>query len=411
MKNKVVAIFRITTVLIVIVFFAHIAFQVGTVPGAGKTVRPEGFVETIQPTFINLQNINTNRGLSLPSPDYFSQKIFSNETVVQVENPPLTVKALLNPSNQKFKVVLNPGHGYYFDTLQNNRVFQRPNIGGVIEDNLNIDLAIKLQQELNINQQIQGFSTRELNKSAGLHSSGYPLWQMSSLDNLMFKNLPEYIYNRDVSKFPYEPNFAKDLLSRGGYANYLLADALVGVHNNLGGGCGTEVWYDTKNGFGFTSSKLAQYINQKLITNGDYSETREFFGPAVIVEVGFMDNQSDRNSLISTVFQQIVAEGIAQGVADFVASRIVYSYQSVSLILIIRDGVDRTPIISKIAATFKDQLKIDADPESISLKTLNMLVFKPEINTNTDQLISLLGVFDPGIGGVSKNNGYKTTPS
>jgi N-acetylmuramoyl-L-alanine amidase len=431
MKSKTIAMFRVSVLFFVAVFLAEIVFQAGISNGIWKKTKPPGLVETAQGLEQgpgnNLQNVNFETEIKPPNSNLFTQNVVAKNT--QIELAQKTVRPSQNLTNQQFKVVINPGHGYYFDTIQKSWIFQRPDIGGVVEDNLNIDLAIKLQQQLNTNQQIQTFSTRELNKSSGLHQSGYPLWQMSSLDNLIFKNLPEYVYNHDTSKLPYEANFTKDLLTRGGYANYLLADALVGVHNNLGGGCGTEVWYDTKNGFGYTSSSLARYINQKLIanlksrwnqnwcdrgvkaSNGDYSETREFLGPAVIVEVGFMDNIDDRNSLVSSVFQQIVAEGIAEGVNDFITSRMAYSYQNISIILILRDGVDKLSIISKIATSFNNQLKLDFDPANPSLKNLNILIFKPEINTNIDQTINTLEVFDSGIAGVSKNNNYKTTPN
>lgn len=285
---------------------------------------------------------------------------------------------------------------------------QRPSVAGVVEDFLNIDQTVKLYRQLSNNPEVEIYMTRELDKSDDLHSSGHQLWQMSSLDNLISKNI------------------AKDLLSRGRYANHVSAEALVGVHNNLGGGCGTEIWYDTKNGYGYTSLNLAQSISKKLISNipsrwngswcdrgvkssnSGYSELREFFGPAVIIEVGFMDNASDRNALINKTFQQIVAEGVAQGVEDFIASRSAYSYQNLSIILLLYKGVDRFSVISRVTTSYTNQLAVGANSDNPMLKNLNIIIFKPEIRLNVEQLVGSLNMFDSQIQGASINNIYKT---
>jgi hypothetical protein len=124
-------------------------------------------------------------------------------------------------------------------------------------------------------------------------------------------------------------------------ANGFATNVLVSVHNNGGGGTGTETLYDTTNGYGPESKKFADFIHNKVITaiqknyksdwidrkvkgfDGSYGENRLAKMPAVIVEVAFMDTENpDSAAIKSAAFRTIVAEAITQGVTEYLAATV-----------------------------------------------------------------------------------------
>ena len=118
-------------------------------------------------------------------------------------------------------------------------------------------------------------------------------------------------------------------------SNAVGADILVSIHNNGGNGNGTETWYDTSNGYGNESRKLANIIHSTLIerlqaewdpnwhsrgvkgSSGGYGEIRRFDGPAVIIELAFMDYLPNNNSLQDPNFQAISMEAISDGIITY----------------------------------------------------------------------------------------------
>ncbi len=140
-------------------------------------------------------------------------------------------------------------------------------------------------------------------------------------------------------------NYRRDINVRPLYANYIGADIMVSIHNNGGGGdeCnahGTETWYDALNGYQVQSEELANLIHNRLVEqiqaewDGDwcdrgvklsdgtdgrirYAENRLFNGPAIIIELAFMDVQSDNDSLKDATFRSIVTTAIHDAIVDY----------------------------------------------------------------------------------------------
>lgn len=229
------------------------------------------------------------------------------------------------------KIVLSPGHGRY-DNGAAGWPLQRVYYWGIVEDFVNTDLVIELNNRLS-STGADRRPTRQLNKSAGNHHSGYAWWEIDA---------SEYIRNLGAPESVWRPNgfngVDRDIAARPEYANWIGANALVSIHNNgssSGTACGTETWYDTNNGYQAQSQRLASLIQSKLITrirqewnpswcdrgvkgsNGGYGENRRFRGPAVIVEVAFMDNTSDNAALKDARFRSIVAAAIHDALVEF----------------------------------------------------------------------------------------------
>ncbi len=242
--------------------------------------------------------------------------------------------SLFTQGPDDFDVVLSPGHGYYYDSWQNRWKLQRVYYNGIVEDFINHDIITELGQRID-DSVAQVYYTREMNRSAAKHTKGYPMWQMSSREYLKERgDVPENVWN-SYNGSAYESNIADDIRARPLYANYVEGDVLINLHNNGGGGCGTETWYDTYNGYGGKSKELAKLVQSKLIqkiraewnsgwcdrgiksSDGGYGENREFNGPAVLIELGFMDNPSDNNALQQKRFRDIANQAIKEAVLEF----------------------------------------------------------------------------------------------
>jgi N-acetylmuramoyl-L-alanine amidase len=232
------------------------------------------------------------------------------------------------------KIALNPGHGYY-KKLNNTWHLQRSYYYGIVEDFINLDLVIDLDRFA----RASGGSTypvRQLNKNAGSHSTGYPWWQMSASEYAKSLGAPQNVW----LPLPYDWSYNHDIMARPEYAKWIGANSMVSIHNNGGGGAncnshGTEVWYDTANGYQGQSQSLANAIHSKLIqrirerwdggwcdrsvkgSNGGYGENRYFNGPAVIVELAFMDVQSDNAALQNAAFRAIAMAAVNEALVQY----------------------------------------------------------------------------------------------
>lgn len=116
------------------------------------------------------------------------------------------------------------------------------------------------------------------------------------------------------------------LNDRSKIANNLKADVFVSIHGNnstAGSPTGTETLYTRAE-----SSKLAQTIHKHLIKAAglrdrgvktqNLSVTRQTKMPAVLLEIGFLNNKNDEAQMFSEDFQNRVAEGIVSGIKEYV---------------------------------------------------------------------------------------------
>lgn len=225
------------------------------------------------------------------------------------------------------RIVVNPGHGWYNE----GGVWrlQRGYWWDIVEDFINSELAIQLRAKLAaVGADVR--SPRELNKAAGTHpGSGKPLWEVGAAAYTQHIGAPSWVWNTGST------GMARDIMARPYYANWVGANAVISIHNNGGRGCGTETWYDTSNAYANRSYALAQRIQAKIIervraqwnpnwcnrgvkgSNGGYGEIRAANAPAVLIELAFMDTESDNRALQSPTFRNIVTQAISDATTEY----------------------------------------------------------------------------------------------
>ncbi len=175
-------------------------------------------------------------------------------------------------------IVIDPGHG----GIEPGAV-----VGDVKEKDLNLDIALKLKKLL--------------------EASGAKVFMIRDDDTF-------------VSHFV-----------RAGMANEINADLFVSIHNNSAGSgaSGTETLY-----YSDPEKKLfAQALQKAVVRHIGLNDrgiverpgivvTRETKMPSALVELGFMTNKNDLALLMTDEFRQKVAEGILQGIIDYLSGRI-----------------------------------------------------------------------------------------
>ena len=233
------------------------------------------------------------------------------------------------------RIAVSPGHGYYLNPA-NSWVLQRGYWQGIVEDFVNHDLITRVGDELAA-AGAKIFSTRQLDRTAGPGESGRPQWQEAARYHLKATGVDASVWNE-----PGYVHYDQDIRCRPRYANAIDADILVSLHNNGAGtpgtGTGTETLYDTSNGFGAESKRLADAVHSRVIAalrrdynaswadrrvqgfNGSYGENRLATRPSILIELAFMDRPTPDNAALQDVaFQQLVARAIREGVEDYFA--------------------------------------------------------------------------------------------
>jgi D-alanyl-D-alanine carboxypeptidase len=227
-------------------------------------------------------------------------------------------------------ITISPGHGWYWNEAENEWLLQRDYFWGIVEDFVNADIAMYLNTAL-VATGADVRPTRDLDKTAGIGESGYPKWEEAARYYIKSLGAPSSVWD--------EPGFSQllqDIRSRPNYANWVNADILVGIHNNIGGGTGTETWYDTSNGWQDKSRRLAEILQKNVVNairenynpmwvdrglrgcNGCKGENRLAAQPSIIIEIAFMDTGiPDNLALQDEVFKSLVAEAINQGIQEY----------------------------------------------------------------------------------------------
>ena len=230
------------------------------------------------------------------------------------------------------RIAISPGHGYYQNTA-GRWVLQREYWQGIVEDFVNHDMITLVRDELQT-AGAEVLSTRNLDRAAGTGESGFPRWQEAARYHLKALGAPASVWSSTGTD-----HLSHDIRCRPLWANHVNADILVSLHNNGGGGTGTETLYDTDNGFGPESKRLADAVHNRVIAairreynatwtdrrvkgfNGDYGENRLATRPAILIEVAFMDRPTPDNAALQDVgFHRIVARAIREGVEEYFAT-------------------------------------------------------------------------------------------
>ena len=227
------------------------------------------------------------------------------------------------------RVVVSAGHGWYWYEPSRTWRLQRDFYWGIVEDFVNWDIARYVQGEL----ATAAFDVRPArypSRNVSMGVAGQPAWQDSAKYFIRSLGAPPEVSDYGVD------DYARDINSRPFYANWIDSAAMISIHNNGGGGTGTETWYDETNGHADESRRLARIVNDKVVAairahdnpqwpdrglrscNGCKGETRLAFRPAIILEVAFMDMKTpDNEALHSEVFKQIVARAVREAVQEF----------------------------------------------------------------------------------------------
>ena len=201
------------------------------------------------------------------------------------------------------RVVVSAGHGWYRHEAAGEWRLQRDYYWGIVEDFVNHDIARYLEAELRA-ANLDVRPARQHDRGAGAGVSGRPRWEESAKYHIRDLGAPESIWDFGAD------DYAKDINSRPFYSNWVDAAAVVSIHNNGGGGTGTETWYDATNGHEAESRRLAEIVNAKIVSairarydpnwpdrglrtcNGCKGENRLAARPAIIVEIAFMDTRT-----------------------------------------------------------------------------------------------------------------------
>lgn len=127
----------------------------------------------------------------------------------------------------------------------------------------------------------------------------------------------EVVLTRDSDTYPTLPERAK-------LANDLNADIFISIHANAGSATasGVETYYTRSE-----SLALANVMHKHLVSSSGLTDrkvrtknlhvTRETKMPAVLLEFGYLSNKSDDALLATEDFRNRVAEGVAQGIKEY----------------------------------------------------------------------------------------------
>lgn len=148
-----------------------------------------------------------------------------------------------------------------------------------------------------------------------------------TLNNAVCNKIQKILANYNVTIYRTDDQSGAtdvSLATRVSKTNSYNPDLFVSIHQNAGGGTGTEVYYHTRG----TSEdkKVAGIIAPKLASKVGLRnrgvKTAEFTvlttkATAVLVEGGFMDTKNDYEIIISDKGQQAYAEAIAEAVIEY----------------------------------------------------------------------------------------------
>lgn len=121
----------------------------------------------------------------------------------------------------------------------------------------------------------------------------------------------------------------KDLAQRSHLANEMKPKLLISLHVNSSRHSNTRgalILYQKNDQSKALAAALQSHLNQlygipnKPVYGRTYYLLKHTQAPAVIIEMGFMTNASDRAFLTSAAGQQAIAESIAEGVAAYLKS-------------------------------------------------------------------------------------------
>ncbi|CTP91615.1 putative membrane protein [Xanthomonas translucens pv. poae] len=255
-----------------------------------------------------------------------------------------TGKKLTKAAAETPPVVLNPGHGAYYNYQFNDWKYQREPSFGVQEDLVTLNYAETLNSYLLARNPAVGrvVFTRSRD-SSGLYSSSPGMYTTFTLNKMAaryyLKDLYPGLGSTMWNLFPKgsEPDrlslreYDDDVAARPLYANYINAQTLLSIHTNAADDAttrGTTVWVQPNDA---PSKKLGSsvlcYMKEQIHSTPGYSdfkisdlvnesnkgENRRATMTAIIVEVAFHTNAQDAAALQDENFRQAAMRGVEKG--------------------------------------------------------------------------------------------------
>ena len=188
------------------------------------------------------------------------------------------VSSLIN-----YIVVIDPGHGGKDNGCENN---------GVLEDDINLEIGLKLFEELTT----QGFRTY-------LTRDGD--YDLASVNASNRKN--EDLRNRVKIINNYDANLVISL-----HVNYYSSSSIQGP----------MVYYKNDQESKDLALIIQEKLNQasgldKIIHKEDFYIFRNTYCPSLLIECGFISNDSDLNRLTNSTYQTIISKKISEGLTSY----------------------------------------------------------------------------------------------
>ncbi len=225
-------------------------------------------------------------------------------------NTPTTDPDTPTVSPNAVLIVIDPGHG---------GPFSNANANGLREKNVNLQVARALRTAL-VRRGYRVVMTRDADTALSL--TNIATWNYSSSTGL-------WSWARDGRVNGNPPN--DDLQARVNLANGLGADLFISVHANGAKSRsvrGHETFASPRDSLGISLSRQVQrsvlastgFVNRGART-ADFYVLRWSNMPAILLETGFISNPADAALLKQPAFRTSIAEGVATGVDEWLATQ------------------------------------------------------------------------------------------
>ena len=188
------------------------------------------------------------------------------------------VSSLIN-----YIVVIDPGHGGKDNGCENN---------GVLEDDINLEIGLKLFEELTT-QGFRTYLTRDGDYDLASENA-------SNRKNEDLRNRVKIINN-------YDANLVISL-----HVNYYSSSSIQGP----------MVYYKNDQESKDLALIIQEKLNQasgldKIIHKEDFYIFRNTYCPSLLIECGFISNDSDLNRLTNSTYQTIISKKISEGLTSY----------------------------------------------------------------------------------------------
>lgn len=151
-------------------------------------------------------------------------------------------------------------------------------------------------------------------------------WQIADrlCRKLKAKGYTVYMTRPNINDSIANVSVTASLQARVDYAHKMKADLFISVHCNMGGGTGSETYCYKTGGYG---ARLASLIQKNIkrstglynrgVKTANFYVTKNTAMPSVLVETGFLDNEKDRELLLSEEGQNAIADVICNAVVEY----------------------------------------------------------------------------------------------